>query len=249
MKFYEDIADAYDEMTDFGQRLAAGEEFAWRLRGRFGEAGMSSALDVACGTGVYALAFATCGVELVVGADISEGMLRMARERAKELGVGVQWVLARMQDLRELLSDQFDVITCLGNSLPHLLTDSDLNETLAGFRQLLRPDGRLFLQLLNYERILAEGERIVEITRRGDAEFVRFYDFMPDRLIFNLLKINWEGTSEIHTLSSTELRPYIWAMLEHALKMNGFTRIKAYGGLDFSRFDPAASVTLLLEAQ
>lgn len=249
MKFYEDIADAYDDMTDFRQRLGAGEEFAWRLRGRFGEAGMSSALDVACGTGVYALAFAAGGVELVVGADISEGMLRMARQRAKELGVSVQWVLARMQDLRDLLSEQFDVITCLGNSLPHLLTDSDLESTLAGFRQLLRADGRLFLQLLNYESILADAERIVEITRRGDLEFVRFYDFMPDRLVFNLLKINWEGNCGIHTLSSTELRPYIWATLEHALKRSGFTNIKAYGGLDFSRFNPAASATLLLEAQ
>ena len=45
----------------------------------------------------------------------------------------------------------FDAVLCLGNSLPHLLTQADLVAALRGMASVLRPGGLLILQNLNYD--------------------------------------------------------------------------------------------------
>ena len=49
-----------------------------------------SVLDVGCGPGHYSITLAQRGAGRVVGIDFAEGMLRLAREHAKQLGVGEQ---------------------------------------------------------------------------------------------------------------------------------------------------------------
>ena len=82
-----------------------------------------------------------------------------------------------MQELAEKVPGPLDAALCMGNSLPHLLTDADLSAALESFRRVLRPGGLLATQVLNYARVLARGERIVGIDRHGERLYVRFYDF------------------------------------------------------------------------
>ena len=42
-----------------------------------------------------------------------------------------------MQNLPASLAGPFDALLCMGNSLPHLLTDEDLTAALSGFRRRL----------------------------------------------------------------------------------------------------------------
>ena len=214
--------------------------------------GVSSVLDVACGTGLYALAFARNGVRST-GADLSSGMLAEAEKSAAGLGVSVDWVCVPMQRLQERVQGPFDAITCLGNSIPHLLARADLGTTLQAFHDLLSPGGVAMIQLLNYDRILRERERIVDVDRTGETGFVRFYDFLPDGLLrFNVLRFGWEedgrGASQPQ-LDSTVLRPYRSGELCEALGQRGFTEVAVCGGLGFGRFDPTSSATVLLVAR
>ena len=62
--------------------------------------------------------------------------------------------------------------------------------------------------VLNYARVLARGERIVGVNRAAGREYVRFYDFLPGRVQFNILQIAWHGDRCEHRLSSTMLRPF-----------------------------------------
>ena len=158
MTFYDDLASEYDDITRHSQRAAAAAEFVDLLMSRYA---IRSAVDVACGTGLYAVALAKAGVDTVVGTDISTEMLQQARRHARDAGVAVKWVEAPMQKLTTHLASKYDAVLCMGNSLPHLLNDDDLDAALSAFRASLTPGGVLVIHVLNYDRILAEGDRIV----------------------------------------------------------------------------------------
>jgi len=242
MSFYDDIAGSYDDMTSAGAREAAADALAARLAERFAPL---SVLDAACGTGLHAAALARLGVR-VTGSDISPAMLDQARARAADAGVEVRWVQSPMQDLAGCLDDTYDAVLCLGNSLPHLLTDEDLDAAIGGFARLATPGGVVVLHVLNYARILARRERIIRISRQGETEYIRFYDFQDNRVRFNILELSWQGDTCRHTLHSTEHRPWQGDALTSALRRGGVGDIQLYGDMQFAAFDETASHALVV---
>jgi len=244
MDFYDHIAEEYGEVTGEANRVAPAGEFLRELRRR---RRFERVLDVACGTGLHAVMLAEMGAA-VTGADLSAAMLARARQRADAAGASVAWVEAPMQEIARHVAGPFDLVLCLGNSLPHLLSDEDLDAALGGFARLLAPGGAVVLQLLNYTRVLVRRERIVGITRRGQVEYVRFYDFLGGRVRFNLLRIEWDGDCCTHELTETTLRAYRHEELAAALARHGLGGIEAFGGMAFGPFDEAGSDTLMVVA-
>ena len=53
--------------------------------------------------------------------------------------------------------DEFSCITCLGNTLPHLVGPGAIQETLASVARHLERDGVFVFQTINYDRILDQG--------------------------------------------------------------------------------------------
>ena len=82
MTFYDELAAEYDGITDQTQRSAAAGEFVEQLTSRYA---IRSAVDVACGTGLYSLILAKLGVN-TRGADISAKMLQQADKRSRHVG-------------------------------------------------------------------------------------------------------------------------------------------------------------------
>jgi glycine/sarcosine N-methyltransferase len=245
MDFYNAIAGDYETIVDAAGRAAGIEAFVGRLIERYSA---RSAVDVACGTGAYTFALAAAGVK-TVGADISEGMVDRARAHAEQIGADIQWHVTGMQDISDHVTEPVDAVLCMGNSLPHILSDDDLAKTIAAFQKLVNPEGVAVVHLLNYDRILADGERIVGITRVDDVEYVRFYDFFHGRLRFNILEVRWAGDRATHKLHSTELRPYRSGELVDAFTQGGFATVETYGTQAFDPFDVDQSDALVLVAR
>ncbi len=251
MGFYDDLAGCYDALTDSEIRCRLAQGFAEQLQRRYAP---GSVLDVACGTGVYSLALCRLGMA-VQGVDLSSAMLQQAERSAAAEGLPVTWVCAPMQELPDRVAGPFDTVLCMGNSIPHLLCDSDLDSALAGFVRRLSRGGTVILQLLNYDRVLAERERIVGVTRHGAEEYIRFYDFGDDVLAFNVLSIRWEtgrtGDAVVREqhLSSTPLRPYRASELASALEALGADEVDVFGDLAFGAFDQRTSPTAMIVAR
>jgi glycine/sarcosine N-methyltransferase len=270
---YEQIAADYSQITGEQGRVGPARAFLTELRRRHP---FSSVLDVACGTGLHAVMLAEMGAS-VTAADISAPMLDLARVRAASASASaylapgdspgapgtpeaprasrapgisppIRFLQSPMQDLAGILSGPFDAILCLGNSLPHLLEPADLRSALAGFARLLAPRGVVVLQLLNYARILARRERIVGVTRGGQDEFIRFYDFLDGLVRFNVLTLRWRDARCQHELASALLRPYTAADLAPSLRAAGLPRIALHAGLAFAPFDEQESDTLMILA-
>jgi ubiquinone/menaquinone biosynthesis C-methylase UbiE len=140
----------------------------------------SRVLDVATGTGAQALAFAETGAE-VVGIDLSESMLRVARRKAH--GRNVAYGVA---DSRELpfLDARFDVC-CVSFGL-HEMPVSVRQQALLDMARVTKKDGKLVI----VDYTLPESPiastlvyHLVKLYERDNyAEFVRSdMDAMLDR--------------------------------------------------------------------
>jgi SAM-dependent methyltransferase len=184
-----------------------------------------------------------------MGVDPSAEMIRQARANARRSTTdAARFVQGVLADLPNVAPSPLDIVLCMGNTLPHILSDKELDEGLCAARSVLAADGILVLQLLNYECILAERERIVSIDTRDGESFVRFYDFLPDGLVrFNLLRFRQADGG--HSLAGVLLRPYVREQLVRALAKAGFANVDAYGSLDLTPFAPEQSETLMLVAR
>jgi SAM-dependent methyltransferase len=95
-------------------------------------------LDIACGTGDFAIGMAELGWR-VTGLDQSDAMLAFARQSAREKGIHVVW---RQDDMRSFnLANQFDLATCWYDSLNYNLTLEDLRRTFRSAFRAIRPGG------------------------------------------------------------------------------------------------------------
>ncbi|QSH41542.1 methyltransferase domain-containing protein [Lentisphaerota bacterium ZTH] len=243
--FYNNISSLYDSMFPFEKLLKKGEKLITELKKRFM---VSTLLDTGCGTGAYTVAAARCGCK-ATGADIAEEMLAGAKKNAESCNTAANFILSSMEALPCNLDETFDAVLCMGNTVPHIFPDEYLFSALKGCRQSLSTGGHLIITLLNYAAILKKRERIVGISKSGDYEFIRFYDFEDPYVNFNIMTINWSGQKPVSHLSSTRLFPYQYTEMKKYLHDTGFEKIELYGGTDFSKFSPDNSSHVMLIAE
>lgn len=73
-----------------------------------------SVLDIGCGPGHYSVALARMGAGRVLGVDVAEGMLDIARARAKSEGVSDVCEFSQADFFTEDLGEQFDYVIVMG---------------------------------------------------------------------------------------------------------------------------------------
>ncbi len=100
-------------------------------------------LDLACGTGRVAIRLAQAGAS-VVGLDLSEKMLELARRKSAELS-NIRWVHADMRSFQ--LPETFALVIICGHAFQNLNTAQEQLSCLAACRRHLSPGGRLVVHL------------------------------------------------------------------------------------------------------
>jgi glycine/sarcosine N-methyltransferase len=236
---YDLLSADYDRFVNWQARLSVELPF---IIEKLHDFHARSILDAAAGTGMHAIALAQCNF-IASGADISRGMIARAHSNAMSAGVVIKFILAGFGNLAPSFGRQsFDALLCLGNSLPHLLSQSALLEALADFSACLRPGGMLLLQNRNFDAVLSKRDRWMEPQSHTEKDiewvFHRFYDFDPDGLLtFNLITLTRERNGNwIEQHLSSRLRPLLKDDLVSALEASGFTVISVYGDMTGSPF-------------
>lgn len=243
---YDQFAAGYDLMTDWEIRLKSEAGF---LRQLFEGFQVHSVLDAACGTGQHAMEFARWGLE-VTGTDLSQPMIDRARENAGTLSV--RFVVAGLGEHREKAPGPYDAVTCLGNSLPHLLDGPALDDALEDFRAVLRPGGVLLLQNNNYDAILSQKRRFMGVASREvqgtEYLFFRFFDLGPELITFHIVTFVKTAGSWSFSEDSTPQRPVLQGDLVPRLARLGFRDIRLFGDCQGTGFDETTSPNLVVVA-
>ena len=106
----------------------------------------------------------------------------------------------------------------------------------------------------NFERVLALQERFMgPQSGRTETEewlFIRFYDFIPPHVRFNMLKLRRSmGTGWQQQHEQTLLYPWRYRELEPVLMSAGWSDLQSFGSLRGEPYEPDASSDLVITAR
>lgn len=102
-------------------------------------------LDAGCGTGALVRALHERGID-ALGFDLDPGFVEVASRNVAPERV----VLGDLRGIASVFPDRrFDLVASLGQTFPHLLTDSDIAAFFDGVRSRLAPGGCVVLQVVS----------------------------------------------------------------------------------------------------
>ena len=135
---FESVAKKYDIMNDF---MSAGVHRLWKntFMNMINPQSDMILLDVAGGTGDIAFRFMADGGGSVTVCDLTEGMVRVGRDRALDKGIlsGIKWTVGDAQNL-PIADNSVDVYTIAFG----LRNVTEIETALAEAYRVLKPGGR-----------------------------------------------------------------------------------------------------------
>lgn len=154
--FYDSLATQYDKL--FLDWQATTREQALILDKIFRENGFdhsASILDCACGIGTQSIGLAALGYA-VTASDISDAELAEAKARADNNHVTLRLERADFRALSDTFPTPFDVIICMDNALPHMLSPEDLEAAVQSIVTQMTADGLFVASIRDYDALLTE---------------------------------------------------------------------------------------------
>ena len=240
--FYDEVSAWYNDMVNYDEALKKRES---ALRS-FISTEMKTAADIGCGTGIDSIALSGLGLS-ITAFDISSQMIKQAENKSIEKGVKINFIQCSADEISTVSYNGFEFIVSLGNTLANL-NRTQLGKSINIMYDMLQGGGTLLLQVLNFTRILNEQERIVNITHRGDYYYTRFYDFLEDKINFNILRFNAVNPSD-RSIKTSVIYPYDYNYLTEVITSAGFSGIKLWGNINRAEFIPEKSTDLVIEAK
>jgi SAM-dependent methyltransferase len=198
---YDPIARIYDPWS-----ASVVEDIAFYVEEALGCDG--PVVELAVGSGRIAVPIAQAG-RAVIGVDLSEGMLAVARALAEEHGVSTL-VDLRVGDLREPpVDERVPLVICPFRSLLHMADEEQKLRALRAARELLEPGGRLV-----FDVFAPSSEDIAEThgiwLEREDGIFERAdWDEASRTLKLSVRSGDSAASMELHWLSAIEWRRLI----------------------------------------
>lgn len=135
-------------------------------------------LDVGCGGGILSESMAKSGAN-VTGIDMSPQPLAVAKQHAQDNNLIIDYQQSTIEDFlqqhQQLQAEKFDVITCM-EMLEHV---PDPLSIIRSCRQLLKPDGVLFMSTINrtlkaWALVVIGAEYILKMLPQGTHDYEKF---------------------------------------------------------------------------
>lgn len=207
----------------------------------------ASVIDVGCGTGEHLAWFSARGVR-ACGLEPDAAMFRELSRRSWP-GPAPALLKVGAEALPGAVAGAADLVLCLGNTLPHLPGRDAAGRAVRGMAKTLAPGGRLVVQTVNFDRILAEGKAAFPVIERtlpdgGRVALLREYDLgeAPERILFRTRLETPGRVSEAAWPLVPLRRDELLGFLEAA----GLTAAEAFGDYDRTPFSMGSPALLLV---
>ncbi|HEX7343980.1 MAG TPA: class I SAM-dependent methyltransferase, partial [bacterium] len=208
-------------------------------------------LELACGTGRITLPLAQKGYR-VVGIDLSDSMLAVAKEKAAAQNLEVKWVRG---DVREFeLQQKFPLIIFPFATIGVLLKTADLEACLACVKRHLKKGGRFIFDALNPRMDILNrnpqdrfphsqfpapsGDGVITITESNSYNSATQVSRVT-------LFFKFPGQTN-ETLDEISIRMYYPQELEALLKYNGFRVDAKFGNFDETPFKSTSNRQIII---
>jgi SAM-dependent methyltransferase len=219
----------YSRLVNWDERLHREWPF---FEAVFADAPSKHLLDLGSGTGEHARFLASKGFD-VTGVDSSPNMLEKSRASITP-GENVRFLDGDIRDLGSMFDVRFGGALCVGNALPHLSGEDDLQRLkeralpLSFLPDLDNPGATIIF--LRPMELLPDGKVI----------------FMPTTL---RQRTDSEEPIELVSTRRVEIRGWRRPQIEAAFREAGFSSTEVFGSYARAPFEPAESRDVILVAR
>jgi len=200
-------------------------------------------LDVGCATGELAFALSHFGFP-TWAFDYDGQMVQMAQRNKSEDDMFPVFEQLDMRLIGEHFPESyFDSVICFGNTLVHLLSKEDVQTFIDASFKVLASEGKLAIQILNYDYILDQQIKSLPLIDNEEVRFDRNYEFSDDSELINFnTKLTIKSTGQ-ELKNTTQLLPIRKTELQEYLQKAGFTQVDLFGNF---KADPLTGTSLPL---
>jgi SAM-dependent methyltransferase len=137
-------------------------------------------LELGCGTGTMTRKMAAKGYDMI-GIDLSEEMLSLARQRSEVMEDGILYL---RQDMREFeLYGTVSAVFCVCDTINYMLSPEDLSKVYRHVANYLDPGGLFIFDMDTkylYEEVLGDN---ITVMNHETGNFIWENSFYPDEMI------------------------------------------------------------------
>jgi len=242
MNFYESISANYHHIFPLSKAQIT------FTRQSFIETKPLELLDIGCGIGELSFELSR-HFKKVDAIDLDESMIQRAEQDVGTKTDNLNFNVLNMLEIEKNFGARsLDAIVCFGNTLVHLDGPEQIFDFFKQSKTILKSDGKLLLQIINYDRIIDQNINCLPTIENDEIKFVRNYRLHPDhkkldfQTMLTIKRTNKtiENTIELYPLRSSEINQ----MLLEA----GFTKIFFFGNFKRETFSKD-SIPLVVEAR
>ena len=178
-KNFEYTPELYDLQMNWPQRLSKEKDFFEKI---INERKVKNILEIGGGIGRHSQMFSGIA-ESVTFMEPSEDMLQYAKTNILK-SENISVINGGFEDLDRLLSESFDMITCLGNTLPIMESRKNVKMALKQTRKKLVKGGLAVFQFLNFEPKIMEQNRFYapRIFKKDGKKYIFLKHFESEKV-------------------------------------------------------------------
>jgi ubiquinone/menaquinone biosynthesis C-methylase UbiE len=244
-KNFEYTPELYDLQMNWPQRLSKEKDFFEKI---IKEREVKKILEIGGGIGRHAQMFSEMA-DSVTFMEPSEDMLQYAKANILKSG-SVKAVNGGFEDLDRLVFENFDMITCLGNTLPILENRKNVKMALKQTSKKLTKGGIAIFQFLNFEPKIMEQNRFYapRIFKKDNKKYIFLkhfeYEKVKTRVDFRIIEID----ADDNIISSDNRSTFLCTLRKNLfLKMaynSGFKKVELLGTGGTEEFDKNRHISL-----
>jgi SAM-dependent methyltransferase len=244
MAFYESIAQYYDRIFPLDA-----EQIEFLKSAYIGQG--DGLLDIGCGTGTILVALAPLFRRLA-GLDLDPGLLAIASRKLLNIpsppASGTPPYRIVEGDMRKVRvffpEERFSLVTCLGNTIPHLTSPSDIDSFFASAFACVEPGGSFVFQIVNYDRVLDFAVRNLPLIARDGISFDRLYSAPRESGLIDFSTVLRDPSRQVVIRNSVRLYPLRLEEARQSVLAAGFSRCSFFGDYDGTPWKPVSPLTI-----
>lgn len=207
-------------------------------------------LELACGTGRITIPLARQGLD-VTGLDISEGMLKVAKEKTEREHLSCKFIHA---DCRKFsLHKKFNLIFIPFNSIAHIHDRESFEALCNSVKEHLAENGHFIIDIFNprFERLMGDPSNRFHVAEYEDPYGHETITITENNIYEKATQINhikWYykiGNKEEFAVE-LNMRIYYPEELDNLLYYNGFDIVDKFGDFDGSPFESNSPKQLII---
>lgn len=234
-EFFNRVSSFYDQMINFKTAI----ERKIKFYSKFDLSG--KALDIGCGTGLDSIALAKLGFD-VTACDQSPEMIEKAKLNAEEENVLVNFICSPIESAFENISDKFDFVISIGNTLANISV-ATLSNFLTNLSNHLNPDSQIIFQVINFDLLPQSGFYPINKFENNLVLIERFYEIKNHEILFKIVFIDKQKGYKSEF--ATQVFPHTKDIWDKLLSGKNF-KISYFGSIEMDEFQSNSSKDLFI---